>query len=311
MDIGHVILRMQATDADTPSQIEYYIIGDGSDTFAMDRTSGILRVKTNLDRELQDHFSLLGLASDQDGRSCSASIEILVTDVNDHAPTFSENLTVTTPEDTPINTLLYRLRAEDNDLGNNRLVKYSLQASDQGNSENMKTFSINETSGFLILIGEIDRERIPQYELRVRAKDMGQPQLWSMATLKFFVQNVRDDPPRFSSQQYQFHVAEDKAIGGEVGKIEAMSLDDAVQNDLSYRIVDGNQLGVFGLNKQTGLIIVTKSLDFERQPEYILFVEARDSSEPPLMATAQVLIHVTDVNDNPPIFTQGKVISSA
>ncbi|XP_055333667.1 fat-like cadherin-related tumor suppressor homolog [Paramacrobiotus metropolitanus] len=308
MDVGHIVLRMQATDEDIRNEIEYVIVGDNSDDFTMDRATGLLRIKQHLDRETTDRYALLGIASDEDGRSCSASIEIVVTDVNDNAPSFPDNLTVAVSESTAPGTLLYRLKARDRDLGMNRLVKYAFLPNDQESEDNIKLFSLNETNGFIHLTGAVDRETTPRYDLRFRAKDAGSPSLWSMVNLKVFVQNVRDDPPKFSEAQYQFNVPENTRIGSKVGQVEATSLDDAVRGDLYYRITDGNQLGVFDVDGRNGEMVLLKELDFEKQPEFIVFLEAHDSSEPPLVGITQVLIHVTDFNDNPPIFLQNQYV---
>ena len=131
-----------------------------------------------------------------------------------------------------------------------------------------------------------------------------------MARLLVSIQNVRDDPPVFTKLEYHFTVPEDTAIGAGVGKVDATSLDDAVQEDISYQIMDGNQLAHFYMESRSGNILLNKTLDFERQSQYVLMVEARESSDPPLIGSSRVLLHVTDVNDNPPVWSQGKTIDS-
>ncbi|OWA49788.1 Fat-like cadherin-related tumor suppressor-like protein [Hypsibius exemplaris] len=302
IDIGHIVLRVLAVDADQQNQLDYSLVGEGSDSFVMDRATGILRVKTNLDREAQDRFTLLGIAADRDGKSCTASIEVIVTDVNDVPPTFPENLTLVLPEDTEPNTLIYRLRSRDDDLGANRVVKYSLLPSDQTNPESAKLFSVGSENGLVRMVGVVDREKTSKYDLRIRAKDSGTPSLWSMARLLVSIQNVRDDPPVFTKTEYHFHVPENLVIGAGIGKVDATSLDDAVQEDISYQITDGNQLGHFYMVSRSGNILLNKTLDFEKQPEYVIVVEARESSDPPLVGSSRVLVHVTDVNDNAPVW---------
>ena len=146
--------------------------------------------------------------------------------------------------------------------------------------------------------------------MRIRGKDSGSPSLWSMARLLVSIQNVRDDPPVFTRPEYHFTVPEDTRTGAGVGKVDATSLDDAVQEDISFQITDGNQLGHFYLEPRSGNILVNRTLDFEKQPEYVLMVEARESSDPPLIGSCRVLLHVTDCNDNPPVWSEGMCLYS-
>ena len=47
-----------------------------------------------------------------------------------------------------------------------------------------------------------------------------------------------------------------------------------------------------------------KDLDHEVTREYLITILATDKGEPPLSNTAVLAINVTDVNDNPPKFSQ-------
>ena len=306
VEVGHVVLRMQASDGDAADSLDYSFVGEGVGSFSMDRGTGILRVKSTLDREVQDHYALLGIAADGEGRSCTASIHVIITDVNDMAPKFADNMTIVVSEDTPVNTLLHRIRTTDHDVGQNRVVKYSLLAADQNDPEAVRLFAVGSDNGFLQLIGTLDREKTARYDLRIRAKDAGIPSLWSMGRLQIAVQNVRDDPPLFSSPQYNFNVAENLPPGTLVGGVVASSQDDAVNEDITYSIINGDPLAFFTIEPRTGKIRLIRSLDFESQAQYVLSVQARESSDPPLIGLTKVLLLVTDVNDNPPQWSQGE-----
>jgi len=59
----------------------------------------------------------------------------------------------------------------------------------------------------------------------------------------------------------------------------------------------------FQVDQQSGAIVVSSSLDYEVSPNYMLAVMASDcpSDGPALMTYASVVVHVLDVNDNPPM----------
>lgn len=58
------------------------------------------------------------------------------------------------------------------------------------------------------------------------------------------------------------------------------------------------------MDEKSGAVFVLKSLDREEISDYNLTVIARDSGHPPLSGSVQLLIEVSDVNDNPPVFFQ-------
>ena len=68
----------------TPSSAPFYI----------DTSSGVIRVKTSLDRESVDNYTLTVTASDRDPniadvKSSSVNLTISLNDVNDNDPVFS------------------------------------------------------------------------------------------------------------------------------------------------------------------------------------------------------------------------------
>uniref|UniRef100_A0A672LFR5 Protocadherin-related 15b n=1 Tax=Sinocyclocheilus grahami TaxID=75366 RepID=A0A672LFR5_SINGR len=89
MRTGATLLNIQATDRER-DLITYTILrGDPNSIFEVSQTSGLLLLAKSLDRELTDHYTLTVTASDgkPDGTS-TATVNIMVTDVNDNDPEF-------------------------------------------------------------------------------------------------------------------------------------------------------------------------------------------------------------------------------
>lgn len=63
----------------------------------------------------------------------------------------------------------------------------------------------------------------------------------------------------------------------------------------------GNPHNMFSIDKFSGKITLAKPLDHETRAEYMLQVEASDTSH---VATTSITVKVVDENDNAPIFTQ-------
>ncbi|KAG9265353.1 protocadherin Fat 3 [Astyanax mexicanus] len=299
---GKVILRVKATDADAGSnaQIQYTLSGPGAEDFSIHPYTGELKVVVPLDREKVPLYSLVARAADGGGLWCDAAVAVTLLDVNDNPPQFSmKQYTASVYENTATKALITRLQAIDPDLGESRKVVYSLVDSADG------FFSIDKSSGVVVLERPLDREIQSSYVITVRASDQGVPlRLSSLTNLTITVMDINDNPPVFERRDYLATLPEDVAMATEVLRVYAASKDIGTNADIYYSIRSGNQQGHFTIDLHTGVISVSRSLDFESCKDYFLTVEARDGGTPPLSAVTMVNINLTDVNDNAPMFSR-------
>uniref|UniRef100_A0A3Q4GMI1 Protocadherin 1 gamma 13 n=1 Tax=Neolamprologus brichardi TaxID=32507 RepID=A0A3Q4GMI1_NEOBR len=130
-------------------------------------------LQKHLDREAQQHLSLILTAVDggEPQLSGTVRIEISVLDVNDNAPVFTQEVyKVTIMENAAKGTVVTSVSASDADHGSNGRIKYSITNSlDQAHA----LFQINEESGEIKLIGNIDYENARNYHINIRASDDG------------------------------------------------------------------------------------------------------------------------------------------
>uniref|UniRef100_A0A8D3DX25 FAT atypical cadherin 1a n=1 Tax=Scophthalmus maximus TaxID=52904 RepID=A0A8D3DX25_SCOMX len=298
---GRLILQVSATDADIRSnaQISYELQGDGSELFAVDSDTGELKTSRPLDREERDEHRFKVRAVDGGGRYCEADVHIAVEDVNDNPPQFSADpYAVTVFENTEAGTYVAKLQASDIDTGLNSDIHYSLVDSADG------YFSIDESSGVIILERPLDREVQLVHELRARASDQGSPRLSSLCHVVISVLDINDNPPVFEHREYTATVSEDVAAGTQVLRVQAASRDAEATGEISYGIISGNEHGMFSVDPHTGDVFVIEPLDYEVSHEYYITIEATDGGSPPLSDMATVNINLTDVNDNRPVFSQ-------
>ncbi|GIY05646.1 neural-cadherin [Caerostris darwini] len=68
---------------------------------------------------------------------------------------------------------------------------------------------------------------------------------------------------------------------------------------IRYEITQGNIGGAFAVKNETGAIYVAGPLDYESRKEYKLRLVASDNLNE---NHTTVVIHIKDVNDNPPMF---------
>ncbi|XP_074840113.1 protocadherin Fat 3 isoform X2 [Carettochelys insculpta] len=297
-----VILQISAKDADIGSngEIRYSLFGPGNNKFFLDPESGELKTLALLDREKISVYNLIARATDGGGRFCQSEIHLILEDVNDNPPIFStDHYTACVYENTATKALLTRVQAMDPDVGVNRKVVYSLVDSADG------YFSVDRSSGIIILEHALDRELQSSYNITVKASDQSMVLTQSsFATVTITVLDINDNPPVFERRDYLVTVPEDTSPGTKVLSVFATSKDVGTNAEITYLIRSGNEKGKFRINSKTGSISVLEALDYETCKDFYLILEAKDGGTPALSAITTVNINVTDVNDNAPKFTQ-------
>ncbi|XP_077655473.1 protocadherin-15 isoform X2 [Urocitellus parryii] len=300
MRIGAVLLNLQATDREGDS-ITYAIEnGDPQRVFNLSETTGILTLGKALDRESTDRYILIVTASDgrPDGTS-TATVNVVVTDVNDNAPVFDpylpRNLSVVEEE---VNAFVGQVRATDPDAGINGQVHYSL-----GNFNNLFRITSN---GSIYTAVKLNREVRDYYELVVVATDGAVHPRHSTLTLAIKVLDIDDNSPVFTNSTYTVVVEENLPAGTTFLKIEAKDVD--LGANVSYRIRSPEVKHFFALHPFTGELSLLRSLDYEafqdQEASITFLVEAFDiyGTMPPGIATVTVIIK--DMNDYPPVFSK-------
>ncbi|XP_062071081.1 protocadherin-15 isoform X7 [Lepus europaeus] len=300
MRIGAVLLNLQATDREG-DPITYAIEnGDPQRVFNLSETTGILTLGKALDRESTDRYILIVTASDgrPDGTS-TATVNVVVTDVNDNAPVFDpylpRNLSVVEEE---ANAFVGQVRATDPDAGINGQVHYSL-----GNFNNLFRITSN---GSIYTAVKLNREVRDYYELVVVATDGAVHPRHSTLTLAIKVLDIDDNSPVFTNSTYTVVVEENLPAGTTFLQIQAKDVD--LGANVSYRIRSPEVKHFFALHPFTGELSLLRSLDYEAFPDQeatiTFLVEAFDiyGTMPPGIATVTVV--VKDMNDYPPVFSK-------
>ncbi|NWY56657.1 CELR2 protein, partial [Chionis minor] len=261
--------------------------------------NGIISTKTKLDYESRNNY-ILNISLSDGNATDYATVFIKVTDVNDNSPVFgTTNTTITILENTPAGTSVTSVSATDADEGFNGLVVYTLK----GGEGKMDI----DTSGLILLEKVLNREEQGFYNLTVIASDQGRPMLSTALNLTVIIGDVNDNPPVFSSSKYEVSVPEDEMLGRALLTVSATDLDAGANALLKYRIVSqqpSNSSPVFLVNLTTGHLSLSQQLDYESIKQFEIEVEASDGGEPSLSTTTLVVVHVLDVNDNPPEFNQ-------
>ncbi|KAL7855856.1 hypothetical protein AOLI_G00194600 [Acnodon oligacanthus] len=278
---------------------------DPNEIFIIDKNTGVIRLNKPLDYESQTFFELIVTARDHgvQPESSSTFVGIRVLDVNDNSPNInilflSETGDPEVSEGAGYGEYVARIAVSDPDLGEVKKVSVFLEGGEG-------KFTLKATDEFLYALcvdGPLDREQKDIYELTVVASDFGSPPLRSERTFLLQITDVNDNPPSFEQKAYEVSMSEDLPVGSSVLQVKAHDQDE--DSGIFYSILRSNQDYLVNIDPQTGLISTAAGLDRERDVSLAFLVVAVDGGFPPLTSTTTVNIHVEDVNDNKPVFTQ-------
>ncbi|XP_049324665.1 protocadherin gamma-A12-like [Astyanax mexicanus] len=255
-----------------------------------------------LDRELEQYLTLLLTATDGGvpQRTGSVVINITVLDANDNAPVFSQSTyRVNLPENCGIGTSVVTISASDIDEGMNGEVVYEFsKLSDKA----ARAFSLDKTNGEIKVIGQIDYEEESFYELRIQAKDgLG---LASNTKVIVEVIDVNDNKPIINIQSISSPVPENTESGTEVGIINVQDKDSGENQQIQCSIQENVPFKLNPSIKNFYSIVTTGPLDREVLTEYSLTIVATDEGSPPLSSSKIIMLSISDVNDNYPVFKE-------
>ncbi|XP_037117210.1 protocadherin beta-16-like isoform X35 [Syngnathus acus] len=251
-----------------------------------------------LDREKEDFLTLLLTAHDggEPQRSGTMQIQIQVLDANDNAPVFTQNVyKASLKENSPAGTLITEVSASDADKGSNGEVSYVI-----GNSMSSisKLFHITDDGKF-VLKGPIDYEKAQKYEIDIEAVDRGG--LYDSSKVIIDVTDVNDNSPIIKIISSSTSVEEDLPANTVIAVMSVNDPDYEENGSVSCSIDDNIPFKVTSTSSFYS-IVADGDLDRERSCEYNITVTCSDEGVPSLSTSITLSLHISDVNDNMPVF---------
>ncbi|XP_067836845.1 protocadherin-16-like, partial [Heptranchias perlo] len=266
-----------------------------------------LVVNNPLDREKRSTYTLVIEAFDGGSprKTSQMTLDVSILDVNDNAPIFNQSrYHATISESLQPGSSLLQVFATDVDEGNNGVVIYEIN---RRQSDPNQYFAIDSKTGVIKLNKGLDYEMKKVHELVVQARDNATHPEVTTTFVTVQVKDYNDNQPTltiiFLSEDGSPHISEGAQPGQFVARISVSDPDYGEYAKVNVSLDGGD--GKFGLTTKDNiiyLICVDQVLDREERDTYQLSVMATDSGTPPLRAESTFTIHVTDVNDNPPLF---------
>ncbi|KAK3854952.1 hypothetical protein Pcinc_038614 [Petrolisthes cinctipes] len=330
---GTKVVEVEARDGDLgePRPLTLTLEGDDAGYFTLGHTTvrddddgvlvtTVLTSNVTLDRENPIILNNGGLytfyirAQEEDGEAALTQVTVVVTDVDDQRPVFSDDhIDVQVPEDIADGTPLpgLNLVVSDGDVGEN--ARFTLTLEDIFASDG--TFSIFPEAAVgrtpvVVKVARADRldfenPEASNFIFKVVASEKGTRV--ASAVVNVTVTDANDNAPTFPQSAYRFSVSESVSPGKLVASILASDSDSGLFGELSYSL-KGFGAEKFRVDPTLGKIYVadcgaeTACLDFERQQTYSLTYSAIDGGGK--VTSVNIFLGVDDENDNAPVFTR-------
>lgn len=295
-------MNPKAIDSDigNNAKIRYTLLGDKSERFKIDSSTGVVSTNATLDREEWDIYYLIIMAQDSsttDPRTATTNLTIVVEDENDDTPTFANPVYEAHISDRTVKgDFVFGVKAKDNDIGVNKKIVYDLKGKHQ------ELFTINRETGVIKAKENLMKYKDDTFSLIVVATDSGEVPRQSSAELVLIPKSVKNFPKFTVTNKLTFTFPEDTPEGVLVTRLSASSPKKGPIGLLQYGIAGGNVGDALKVEPMSGEVFITgKGLDYETMPMYEVWFEVRDSDNPPLKSFIEIEIKVSDANDNAPI----------
>nr|XP_046262587.1 protocadherin gamma-C5-like isoform X15 [Scatophagus argus] len=300
----------QDQDVGSNSVKSYTLSKDGCFSLRTKELSGNRKVpelvlEKSLDREKQSVHELLLTALDGGNPIKTGTTKIIVTvlDNNDNVPVFSRPLyNVTVPENSVAGSVLLKVEATDADEGVNGEIEYAF--AEHTPQSLLSIFRLHSDTGDISLVGPLDYENTAIHEIDITAKDKGIPEMEGHCRVQVVVIDVNDNAPEIVLTSNPNPVREDAPRGTVVALISARDLDSGDNGKVTLQLPKRSLFTLKPSFSNNYALVTSGLLDRESFSEFNIEITATDSGSPPLSSKKIIPVTITDVNDNPPVFTQ-------
>ncbi|TNN15532.1 Protocadherin beta-13 [Schistosoma japonicum] len=288
-----------------------------------------------LDYEKQTNYSLQIVADDgfmSGEHECRLNVTVLVEDCNDHIPSFEQSIyTVNISEDTPIDQLIIKLKANDLDKHENGRIIYSF-SSYTDDVDDEKFFYIHSDSGEIRLRNRLNYRQKPQHILKVFAKNPDstiprhlKSQIIPELSTTQVVVNVIDINDHFPHVRVlsptgskDLEIIEESPPGQDIGIVEVSDGDTGKNAQVDCKLINQTIPDVLRLIAINNEIVnqvllsshrkykltIEKRIDREENQIIEFTIMCYDAGTPSLTSTILQQIKVIDINDHDPVSEQ-------
>ena len=292
-ETGLFVANVTATDNDFGDKI-VYSIDEGSDYFTIDRHTGTITNLKPIDFEVSSErvFELFVRATDNADSFSNTMVRVLIKDKNDNRPKLEEtSYDVMFPMSSEF---VVRILASDPDDGDNGRLSFEFGGPSDG-------FAIDST-GLITVTNASSFKDIPTAKLIVRVRDNGYPRhLYADKDAEVLITIIdRQEPFLQSASPIKVNLQENTTAGAYVTTVKAIISNG--HGSVNYILDDTIESKIFKIDIFTGEITTIKNLDRTKESVHKFPIIMQNSLQREKKNFVNVIVNVTDINDNRPIF---------
>ena len=260
-----------------------------------------LRLLHPLDSKVKGSYYITIQASDPANNVVYFTFNITVMGVN-HPPVFGTKAAfIDIPYNTRKGTVVLHVHASDNDVGGSGVVIYQLPPPN-ATFPYQYDFTVNSTSGDILVNGVLDRTVAKNFLLLVMARDNptnGEPYLSDYRVANITLLDPNGNPPIFSPQPSQVNIGENVIMGTVIYQVTTYNNPDSMPNGTvtTYGLMPSS---TFRIDSVSGVISVVGSLNYSTTQQYVLNIMAYNGFPPP--STFILTINVLPGDTVGPVF---------
>nr|XP_033489673.1 protocadherin alpha-8-like [Epinephelus lanceolatus] len=263
-----------------------------------------LVTKSPLDREKQSHYIITVVAKDagQLPLSSEKTISVVVSDVNDNSPEFSQSpYTFYVTEGNEPGVSVFSVKAFDRDENNNALISYHIVRDSSTDNKLTSFLNINSENGDILALKSLDFETVKTFQFQVVATDSGTPSLSNNVTVNVFILDQNDNAPVIlypvssnGSAEGVEEIPRNVNAGHLVTKVRAYDADIGYNGWLLFSLQEVTDHSLFALDRYTGQIRTLRSFTETDEAEHKLLILVKDNGNVSLSATATVIVKLVE-----------------
>ncbi|XP_029918435.1 protocadherin alpha-3-like [Myripristis murdjan] len=170
-------------------------------------------------------------------------------------------------------------------------------------------FRVNQDDGILYVNKKIDREEVCERSsvCLIDLKTVLENPL-EVHYVSVEISDVNDHTPSFPEKEKSLEIFESALPGARFQLQAARDADSGPFSVQQYRLSQNEHFRLEvkdrGEDRKTPILILQKPLDRESVKSHTLLLTAIDGGKPPKSGEMKITVNVSDVNDNPPVFTK-------
>ena len=298
--VGSSVITVNATDADEGVNGQVvFSIDPPNEYFTMSSDTGDITLSKRLPQNTLSVMTLTVVCVDKGSnpQMNETSVTVKIVDINDPPYFINETYSFSIAENVAKGTIVGKLQARDEDLGENSKLNYHILETIPKTS----MFMINAATGAITISNPPDREVYSHVLLKCKVEDSGDPILSDEATVKIQITDMNDNAPVFNQTSYIVDVMSNATTSSSILTVRADDIDKGKNGDVVYRIKtsttdSASVIKLFAIDSATGMIVTIGRLDQDINMRDVQFdVVATDLGDEPRSATANVKINIIPV----------------